>query len=235
MCAPLPWQMTPPDEPMLRLFVLALILANGLYFAWTQGLLRAWGVAPTVQREPQRLDQQVRPEALRVLTTAERKRLDEQARKPEECLAAGPFNTAQADTLRRALQASLPEGSWQMNDVDIPGRWIIYMGKYSDQASLEKKRSDLAALKVSAEVVRTPSLEPGLSLGSFPDQDSAERGLAKLGSRGIRTARVLQEVAPSRGTELRLPVVTDAMRPRLEAIKPQLAGLPLHDCRASGQ
>ncbi|MDE2417068.1 MAG: SPOR domain-containing protein [Burkholderiales bacterium] len=223
---------------MLRLLVLALILANGLYFAWTQGLLRAYGFAPAQQSEPQRLAQQVRPEALRVLTTAEVKRLEEQARTagvPAECLVAGPFSTAQADALRRALLASLPEGSWQMNSVELPARWIIYMGKYSDQAALEKKRSELAALKFTAEAVRTPPLEMGLSLGSFADRDSAERGLAKLGNRGIRTAKVVQESASSQATELRLPAVTDAIRPRLEAIKPQLAGLSLHSCNESGR
>ena len=30
---------------MLRLFVLTLILANGLYFAWSEGYLRAYGFA----------------------------------------------------------------------------------------------------------------------------------------------------------------------------------------------
>jgi hypothetical protein len=53
---------------MLRLLVLLLILANGLYFAWSEGMLRAYGFAPAQQREPQRLTQQVRPEAIRVLT-----------------------------------------------------------------------------------------------------------------------------------------------------------------------
>ena len=55
---------------MLRLFVLALILANGLYLAWSQGWLRAQGFAPAPQSEPQRMAQQIRPEALKILTGA---------------------------------------------------------------------------------------------------------------------------------------------------------------------
>jgi hypothetical protein len=50
----------------LRLLVLALLLANAGYAAWTRGALAAWGLAPAVQAEPQRLARQVRPEALRV-------------------------------------------------------------------------------------------------------------------------------------------------------------------------
>ena len=56
---------------MLRFLVLALALINGVYFAWAQGLLQAYGFAPAQQTEPQRLGQQIKPEALRLLTTQE--------------------------------------------------------------------------------------------------------------------------------------------------------------------
>ena len=52
---------------MLRLLVLLLLLANGGYYAWSHGYLLPWGVGPTQQAEPQRLQQQVHPEAVRVL------------------------------------------------------------------------------------------------------------------------------------------------------------------------
>jgi len=51
---------------MLRLLLLALILANGLYFAWTQGLLRAYGFAPAQQSEPQCLGPNLLFQALRL-------------------------------------------------------------------------------------------------------------------------------------------------------------------------
>jgi hypothetical protein len=56
---------------MLRLLVLILLLLNGTYFAWSHDLLRALGFAPAKQTEPQRLGQQVRPEALRLLSAQE--------------------------------------------------------------------------------------------------------------------------------------------------------------------
>ena len=52
---------------MLRFFVLLLLLANGGYYAWTQGWLQPIGYAPQRQGEPERLNQQIRPELLRVL------------------------------------------------------------------------------------------------------------------------------------------------------------------------
>ena len=60
---------------MLRLVVLLLVLANAGYFAWSQGLLAAWGFAPAATGEPQRLRQQIKPEALRILREEEARRL----------------------------------------------------------------------------------------------------------------------------------------------------------------
>jgi hypothetical protein len=51
---------------MLKLLILLLLVANGAYFAWTQGALAKLGLAPTLQTEPERLPQQVQPELLLV-------------------------------------------------------------------------------------------------------------------------------------------------------------------------
>lgn len=61
---------------MLRLLVLLLLLGNAGYFAWTRGLLAPYGFAPAMQSEPQRLAQQIRPEALRVLSALEVRQLE---------------------------------------------------------------------------------------------------------------------------------------------------------------
>jgi hypothetical protein len=68
---------------MLRLIVLLLLLANGAYFSYAHGLLAAWGVAPVQQSEPQRVAQQIRPEALRILGPDEVKRLEVAAAAPK--------------------------------------------------------------------------------------------------------------------------------------------------------
>jgi len=61
---------------MLRLVVLLLVLANAGYFAWSQGLLGAWGLAPAPTGEPQRLQQQIRPDAVRILREGQARRAD---------------------------------------------------------------------------------------------------------------------------------------------------------------
>ena len=47
---------------------LALVLANLLFWAWSNGGLRMFGLAPNDPREPQRVEEQLRPEALRLLS-----------------------------------------------------------------------------------------------------------------------------------------------------------------------
>ena len=53
---------------MLRSLVVALALANVGYFLWAQGALAVLGLGPVSQSEAFRLNQQIRPEAMRLLT-----------------------------------------------------------------------------------------------------------------------------------------------------------------------
>ncbi len=52
---------------MLRWVIALLLLANAGYFVWTQGHLAPLGLAPAVEREPERLQGQIRPELQRLL------------------------------------------------------------------------------------------------------------------------------------------------------------------------
>jgi len=218
---------------MLRLFVLLLILANGVYFAWSEGMLRAYGFAPAQQREPQRLAQQIKPEAIRVLTPAEFKRVEAQAQAelaPKECLQAGPFDDTQATALRHAVESALPPGSWQLDSVAVPARWIVYMGKFANAEQMAKKRGELAAMNLVPQALNNPDLELGLSLGGFDTQAAAAAELAKLGLRGIRTAKVVQERQEGQQNQLKLPSVTPDLKPRLGDIKSALLGRALRTC-----
>lgn len=219
---------------MLRLVVLLLLLANGGYFAWSQGLLRSWGLAPVQQAEPQRLQQQIRPEALRLLSADEARRIETSAplavRAPE-CLQAGLFDEKQVAALRPSLEPLLPPGSWQLEEVVEPARWIIYMGKYPNAEAVNKKKAELRQIGVSFEGLSNAAMEPGLSLGGFTSQAAAQQQLDRLAQRGVRTARVAQERPEVRGQSLKLPLVDEALRPRLEELKPLLNGKPLRSCR----
>jgi hypothetical protein len=216
---------------MLRLLVLCLLLANGAYFAWSQGHLRAWGYGPAAQTEPHRMAQQIKPEAIRLLKPAESAAAEAAASaRPADCLVAGRFDEAQTAVLRRALEDLLPPGSWTLDESAEPARWIIYMGKYPNAQALEAKRAELLALRLSISPVGKPELEPGFSLGAHPSQREADAALVALGKRGVRTAKVVQEQAASTLAMLKLPAVDDALRVKLDALGPVLSGKALRPC-----
>jgi cell division protein FtsN len=217
---------------LLRLIVLLLLLANGAYFAWAQGLLADWGYAPAQQSEPQRLAQQLRPEALKILPADEAKKVEVAAAapKPAECLQAGPFEEAQAAPLRASL-ASWPAGSWTLEPTVEPARWIVYMGKYPSVESVNKKKAELRYLGISFQAVLNPTLEFGLSLGDFRTEAQANEQLNELSQHGVRTARVVMERPEVRGQQLKFPTVDEALRPRLDELKTVLAAKPLRACR----
>ena len=143
-----------------------------------------------------------------------------------ECLQAGPFDPAQAKVWRQAA-AALPQGSWQLEPSPVPGRWMIYMGRFENADMLAKKRLELRIRKVAFDRTNSPELEPGLSLGRFSTEEAAQRGLTNLSNRGVRTARVLLERPESEVFNLRLPLVDAALRAQLERMQSALAGKPL--------
>ena len=218
---------------MLRLIVLLLLFANGVFFAWSQGLLLAWGLGPAQQAEPQRLQQQVRPDSIRVLRPDELRQVEAfaaQAPRPPECLQSPTLDESQLALVRGAL-GSWPAGSWTLESVSEPARWIVYMGKYSDVEQVARKRAELRQLGITFEPLANPELEPGLSLGGYPSEAAAGTRLNSLVERGVRTARVVQERPEQRGQRLLLPAVDDNLRPRLDELTKVLATKPLRPCR----
>ncbi len=234
---------------MLRLLVLLLLLANAGYYTWRPGLLQPWGLAPASQSEPERLQQQLHPEALHLLPSgspapaalppmAEPAPAPEPAppavtsappaaAEPTQCLQAGSFDERQAAALRQAA-ASLPAGSWQLEASTQSGRWMVYMGRFPDTDVVDKKRGELRALGIAFDRPGA-AWEPGLSLGRYSSEERAEVALKDLARQGVRTARVVQERPEARLYQLRLPAVTAAQRQQLATRLP-LAGKPLKPC-----
>jgi hypothetical protein len=218
---------------MLRLLVLILFVANASYFAWAQGWFLSYGWGAVTQSEPHHLQQQIRPDALRMLSPSEFRRVEAQAQAdlmPKECLQAGPFDAAQAASLQRALEGALPSNTWQLTSTTSPARWIVYMGKFANPEAQTKKRAELEKLKVKTIALNNPALEPGLSLAGFDNQAAATAELSRLAGLGIRTARVLQENENTNIYQLKLPAVTDSIKQRLNDVKTSMAGKAFKTC-----
>lgn len=190
---------------MVRLVVALLLVANLGYYGWTQGWLAGWvSASPLGDRDPGRLALQVNPTAVVVLTPQAASAL-KSAAAPEPalaCLEAGPFDDTQIEAAEAALAALVPAGHWARVPSTVPGTWIVYMGKFLDEETFQRKQGELRRLRVPFErVTGPPALVPGLALGRFESEAAATQALAELAPRGVRTARTVQLAAP-RATHL---------------------------------
>ncbi len=90
---------------MLRFLAIALIAANLLFLLWSQGLFdRAIGVRASGDREPQRIDRQVRPDVVVLHPPGS---ASAAAGGSVACVEAGPFAAAEAGAARAVLEPLL--------------------------------------------------------------------------------------------------------------------------------
>jgi hypothetical protein len=197
---------------MLRTLVIALLLANAAFFAWTQGWLDAVvGSAAHAEREPQRLAQQVHPEAVRLLPA--HVALAASAPPATRCLEAGPFDATEVVAAEAALAAnpaaSAIVGRWSRLSTDTPGVWMIAVGRAAPHDAQLKKITELKRLGVSFEVVKAASgTDETLSLGQFDALVAAQEALARLVARGIHTGRIVEVTPPATSHRLRVDAAT---------------------------
>ena len=231
---------------MLRRLALLLLLANLVFFAWTRGWLDAVvGVRAHGDREPERLERQVRPESIQILTPAAVRAAAAAASAPAPapvtasaaapvCLEAGPFAGAASVGAIAALQQAqpaLPAGSWSDVKIDRPGVYLVYMGRFANRDALAKKEEELRRTRIVFEEVRdAPDLEPGFSLGRFEQRAAADRALEQLAQRGIRTARVVEVNAPGQVHMLRVDKADKALAAQLTALRAEALGRGFVPC-----
>jgi len=216
---------------MLRSLALVLLLANALLLAALAGLFD--GAGPPGEREPERLQRQHQPGLVRILgpqaasaalaaaSAASAQAAAASSAAALACLEAGPFSAADATAAERTLrEAGLPAGAWQVQRDDDSGAFMIYMGRYADRETLQRKLAELKRLRLDADDLRgAPELQPGISLGRFDSQESANTAMAQMAQRGLRTARVITLRQAQSQTMLRVPAADATLRARLAGLQ----------------
>jgi hypothetical protein len=215
---------------MLKALVVFLALANGVFFAWTQGWIDGpTGVRARGDREPERLAQQVQPELIQIVSAPPVARAASAAvvapvlpasapasmpgaAAPLACLEAGPFTGAEVAPAEAVLRSALPDGSWVSVKSSRPGLWMVYLGKFKDRDEQLKRQEELRAMRVEYDDLRSPpELLPGLSLGRFEERANAVNAQEKFSQRGIRNARVIEVRAPASLVLLRVDKATPVL------------------------
>jgi len=220
----------------MRLFVGLLLLANIAFYVWSQGWVdELVGVHARGDREPDRLNKQVRPETMRILTPQAVAAAASAAESSLVCLEAGPFDDNSIAPAENIVRASLPQGAWTRDTQQVPARWIVYMGRYANREAQQKKAQELTRLKVPYEEVNgAPALEPGLSLGHFPNREQADSALQRLADRGIHTGRVVELSKASVLYTLRVDRADAEMSDKVSALHGEVLGRGFAACAPAG-
>lgn len=215
---------------MMRLTVLVLALLNLVYFAWGQGWLAAYGWMPAPTREPQRLLQQIHPDAIRLIDAALLTAKPDAAPASLSCLVTPELSAPERDAVQAAAQNVLPPGSWVIEEQAAAARYVVYMGPYAKPAELDSKRDELQRLGLGFQVLGNNAQTPGLSLGSYATQTDAQTALTGFAAKGVRTAQVMQMSLPGRSWRLRLPSVDVPLLIKLPELASALPGQGLMPC-----
>lgn len=223
---------------MLRGALIALLVANGLFFLWARGALApVWAPPAHGEREPGRLAAQLRPELMGVLpadaaSAALAAAAAASAAARLACLEAGPFSDAEIAAAEAELtSAALPAGSWQREQLERPAAFIVYFGRFADREAQREKEAQLRRLQLDFEpVTAPPELAPGLMLARFDSREAADEALARVHQRGVRSARVVALPAPPLQHWLRADRADPDLQARLRALKPAALGVGFGPC-----
>lgn len=214
---------------MLRGLLVGLLVANLLFWAWTQGALTSLtGQNPQGDREPQRVAEQRHPERIHVLPPGS---LEKTAPRPQ-CMEAGPFTQADLAKVESAARAALPDGSWLLIRREKPGSWMTYMGPYNNRSFLQRKADELRKQSVAFEEVESSSsYAPGFAFGRYGRYDDALEALRRLQAQKVRPVRVVQIAPPSVSYTVRVPKADGAAQATAVQLKDPFGGKGFGNCR----
>ncbi|MDR0259437.1 MAG: SPOR domain-containing protein, partial [Comamonas sp.] len=156
-------------------------LANAGYYAFSQGMLRSLGWGPEDPSEPERVQQQVKPDALRILTPQEAKQAQEQARTVTAEPAPAPVPVAAPVAEPAAVVAAEPAADSADKTTTAEADKLAAKAADKPAEKLADKAADKPAEK-PAEKPEKPEKKECLVAGSFDAKqvDALRLQLAKL-------------------------------------------------------
>lgn len=173
---------------MARVVFLLLVLANLVAFVWAAGYLGGGDTG----REPERLQQQLQPERLKV----SRGGTPAQAAGPAPvCRRVGPLGAAEAEALDKAVVAG--GGSVVQSSIDDVSYWVFIpavAGKPAEQDIAALRKAGFKEFFVVTD--EGPSLN-AISLGLFAKEEAAKEKMARLVKNGIKSARMATQTRPT--------------------------------------
>ena len=216
----------------MRILVFLLVVANLVFFAWTQGYLGSRDSPDAV-----RLSQQLEADKLRVLsrdeppTAAKQEKVAERAperKAVEKCIA---WSLAQADADRLDGFLAANHADLKRKRLVVPGAasWWVFMPPQPNKAEADKKAAELKRFGVP-EFFIVQDAGPNrfaISLGIFSSEEAASERLEALRAKGVKSAKLgrrdgarpEQHVLDLTGGEVQVEAAREAVRELLPDAK----------------
>jgi hypothetical protein len=216
---------------MLRIFVLALVLTNLGFYLWSKGSADTLG-----EREPARLEQQVSPQRIQVLTAQTAASKPSAIKIPAAntlCLELGPIGANQLTEVQALVHSVLPSERWIHLKTETPAQWMVAMLPSSISKIQAKQISTLENLGVAFEAVSdVPKLGNVLSLGIFNTRQDAEKAAARLAQLAVNRLSVAPYSQAVVTHTLRAQRIDAATQEQLKQLQGSsvLAGRGMRDC-----
>jgi hypothetical protein len=227
---------------MLRLFVLLLLVANGFFYAWSNGYLSQWGLAASTPREAFRLTEQIEPERIVIRQTDKpisptpALSTTEPLQTPMTLPATTAVDTVASNTSTPATLAAAAPSPAPASPI------CLTAGAFNDKQSSVLKQaldSKLPNVRWRFDLTNVPARWI-VYMGKYPNNSARDlkktqleqikvpyeelnQALQQLIKQGVRTARVLQESPEEKAQILVVPAVDEANKTKLTAIYATLA------------
>jgi hypothetical protein len=214
----------------MRTLFFVLIFANLLFFGWHSGYL---GPGEEKKGEPERLNMQIAPEKVRLVSASDARRQVEAAQARNACVEWGSFPVQDADRAQAALAALNLGERLSSRKVEEAAQWWVFMPPQGGKASADKKTEELKRLGVTDYFVVNEEGAPNrwaISLGVFRTEEGARNYLAAMTAKGVKTARVGERETRVQKTIFQIRGADDALRTKLNDVRKDFPGVDLKPC-----
>ena len=223
----------------MRALVFILILANLLFWAWTQGLLGS-----SASPDSLRLQQQIMAEQVKIVARDEPPAEPVPAAKPakvekkavaDTCLSLADVPAADLGRVEALVKERFPAFRTEHSMTPSAAGYWVFIPPLASKADAERKASELKKFKVP-EFFVVQDAGPNrfaISLGIFSSREAAEERLADLRGKGVRSAKVGEREGRAasgtleiRGAENEAEGVRQALAEWLPKIPPTVCKAP---------
>ena len=216
----------------MRTLFFLLLLANVVLFAYGRlGDVLFPG-------DSQLLQQQIKPEAIRVLGPEQLAEAAAVKRdKTVACLEWGAFvggEAGRADEALAPLAVLAPGVKLAQRRVEETATWWVFMPPQGGRAAAAVKTNELKRLGIEDYYIvqEDPKFRFAVSLGVFRTREAASNRLEQLRAKGVRTAQIGARDTQVQKIWFQVRDVPEAVTAKLNELKQRFPGSELKECAA---